>query len=155
MEKEIYKMIYKINKKAANNLTILGEEFVKNNKNKGKLSINNKKQFLKNSITIDNIKQSKLKIKIILNTYNYNKCALFKNCDSLLQVLIEDEVKNYEYLEINENKTCGNEERKKYYSFFSNNKESFLILTQKIILMKNPTYQKKLKKKLIILQFLI
>ena len=47
MEVEIYKMIYK----RSNNikeLKILGENFVKHNKNKGNIIINNKKEKLKN-----------------------------------------------------------------------------------------------------------
>ena len=41
MEVEIYKMTFKRN--YTNELIILGEEFVKNNKNKGFLIIDNKK----------------------------------------------------------------------------------------------------------------
>ena len=46
MKEEIYKMRYKIEKNI-DNLRILGEDFVKNNKNKGNLLINNKKFPLK------------------------------------------------------------------------------------------------------------
>ena len=42
MEVDIYKMLYKI-KNTNINLRILGDIFVRNNKNKGKLIINNKK----------------------------------------------------------------------------------------------------------------
>ena len=42
-------MLYKIVK---SNLTILGKIFVKNNKHKGKLIINNKKQKISESINI-------------------------------------------------------------------------------------------------------
>ena len=44
MDIDIYKMKYKFEKSI--NYLILGEEFVKNNKNKGKLIINNKKYSL-------------------------------------------------------------------------------------------------------------
>ena len=57
METEIYKMLYKINKNMTN-LTILGEEFAKNNKNKGKLIIKNKKFRLKNVIKIEDNKKT-------------------------------------------------------------------------------------------------
>ena len=48
---EIYIMTYKI-ENDQKKLKLLGEEFVKNNKNKGKLIINNKKVSLKDKIAI-------------------------------------------------------------------------------------------------------
>ena len=47
MELEIYKMLYKKENDDNYNLRILGNIFVKNNKGKGKLIINNKKQTIK------------------------------------------------------------------------------------------------------------
>ena len=49
MELEIYKMLYN---RVNNNLRILGNNFVKNNKNKGKLIVNNKKQKITEFINI-------------------------------------------------------------------------------------------------------
>ena len=80
MDVEIYKMTYK---KRKNELVILGEEFVINNKNKGFLIINNKKNKLnsKLAISINNFTQEK--IKMILNKNIFNKSYMFKNCESL------------------------------------------------------------------------
>ena len=49
MEIEIYKMTFKIQKEMKI-LRILGEDFQENNRNKGKLVINNKKYTLQNVI---------------------------------------------------------------------------------------------------------
>ena len=46
----------------SNNIRILGNDFVKNNKNKGKLIINNKKNKLKEFINSNKIKGDKIKI---------------------------------------------------------------------------------------------
>ena len=76
---EMYKMIYKIDSnKNTSNLRILGEDFVKNNINKGKLIISNKKSFFKGVISINNIKTNKLKM--ILCKSIYNKSCMFKDC---------------------------------------------------------------------------
>jgi len=85
MEVEIFEMIYKISK-SVNNLRILGETFVKNNKNKGYIIINNKKEKIKSFITINNLKnlkQNKIKIKMILIKNIYNISCLFKDCELL------------------------------------------------------------------------
>ena len=56
-------MIYKIDSNEnIGNLRILGEDFVKNNINKGKLIISNKKLFFKGVISINNIKINKIKM---------------------------------------------------------------------------------------------
>ena len=70
MEVEIYKMLYKIDR---NNLTVLGEIFVKNNKHKGKLIINNKKKKISESINIISNRDDKIKIKILLAKNIHNK----------------------------------------------------------------------------------
>ena len=54
---------------------------MKNNGNKGKLIINNKKFSLKNIVSSDIAKQNK--IKIIFNQYIYNISYMFKNCNLL------------------------------------------------------------------------
>ena len=122
METEIYKMVYKINKNMTN-LTILGEEFAKNNKNKGKLVIKNKKFRLKNIIKIEDNKKTIFKIKMILRRNIYNKCSLFKNCDSLLQFYIDDKMDNF--LSLNNNcDDSENKEKEKYLNIDSNYSES-------------------------------
>ena len=80
MEIEIYEMKYKA-KKDDKNLRILGDIFVTNNKNKGKLIINNKKYPIKSYISINN--KEKKKIKLALNANIYDKRCIFKNCQSL------------------------------------------------------------------------
>ena len=104
MEVERYKMIYTskidetlidqlkiiklINKKLYNeiksdNIRILGNDFVKNIKNKGKLIINNKKYKLKEFINIKEFKEDKIKINMILNKELSNISHLFHNCYKL------------------------------------------------------------------------
>ena len=58
MESEIYKMIYKKDK-YINNTGILGKDFIKNNRNKVKISINNKKYNFKEIIDINKNKEDK------------------------------------------------------------------------------------------------
>ena len=58
---ERYRMFYEIKKKS-NYIRILGEEFVKNNKNKGYIIYNNKKYPLQKLLSCQNFKNDKLKI---------------------------------------------------------------------------------------------
>ena len=73
-------MIYKIEDNK-NNLRVLGKEFVKKNKNKGKLIINNKKFSLNEMISVKDI--TKNKILMILYENISNKSFMFKDCYSL------------------------------------------------------------------------
>ena len=77
MDMNLYRMIYKKGKNESN-IRILGKKFVKNNRNKGFLIINNKKISLRETIQI---KQNK--IILMLNKDIYNKSCMFKNCESL------------------------------------------------------------------------
>ena len=65
MESIKYKLVYK--KYSSNKSDILGKVFVKNNKNKGKLIINNKKYNLSEFITTEDIKSDKIKIVLIVS----------------------------------------------------------------------------------------
>ena len=117
MEAELYKMTYKFEKNKV--LRILGEEFVKNNRNKGKLIINNRKFFLEGELLINKIKKNNIKMK--LNKNIFNKSYMFKNCESL-QSLVTITYDNYQCsfdnmqndtwdeldLEINDNKDENN-----------------------------------------------
>ena len=89
MEVEKYKMIYKIDKRNEN-LRLLGEQFVKNNKNKIKLIINNKQCKSKELISIDNIKADKFKIKMVTKNNIFNKSFMFRDCISLLEFSSND-----------------------------------------------------------------
>ena len=94
MEMKCYKMIYKIEKNTEK-LTILGKDFIKNNKNKCKLIINNKKCQLKDIILIKSIKKSNMKL--VLNKNIYNKSFMFKNCvklESLIQISNVHDIEN-------------------------------------------------------------
>ena len=113
MEAEIYKMTYKIGKNQRN-LRILGEDFVKNNRNKGFLNINNKKYPLKEIISANNIEPNK--IKIILKEDIFNKSCMFKNCESLESLL---KIQNNNCTEIN-NAEINNDE---YYQKSTDNQE--------------------------------
>ena len=94
MELEIYKMLYKKENDDNYNLRILGNIFVKNNKGKGKLIINNKKQAIKEFINTQSINTDKIKIKILLSKIIYNKSYFFKDCKSLLEISMSDNEKN-------------------------------------------------------------
>ena len=83
MELEIYKMLY--NRENNNNLRILGNNFVKNNKNKGKLIVNNKKQKITEFINIILINDNRIKIKLLLSKNIPNKSCLCRDCTSLLK----------------------------------------------------------------------
>ena len=102
MEVERYKMIYtkKINEELklklpyiirniideenkSDNIRLLGKDFLKNNKNKGKLIINNKKYELKEFININEIKGDKIKIYMILSKELSNISHIFYNCKKL------------------------------------------------------------------------
>ena len=107
-EKERFLMIYKYYKNEE--IKILGKDFVKNNKNKGKLIINNKKSKLKEFIHIDkNIKSNKnkkilskqqnnLKIYMLLNEEVSNASYMFDDCRLLIQFsyYCKEESDNYE-----------------------------------------------------------
>ena len=66
MEEERFRMIYKIDKNK-NTLNVLGGDFVKNNRNKAKLIIKNKKCYLEEFIQINNFQKENLKICMILS----------------------------------------------------------------------------------------
>ena len=80
MEVEIYKIKYKIPENE-NNIKILGENFVINNKNKSNFIINNKKGKIKSILPIKILKQNKLKIVLSKNVYNIS--YMFKDCELL------------------------------------------------------------------------
>ena len=101
MEMEIYKMFYKKGKNS-NNLRILGEDFAKNNKNKGKLIINNKKIALENYIYLEEDKL--IKIKMVLSKNIYNKSRMYKNCETLEKLSLlsfDDDIKQLQNVEKN------------------------------------------------------
>jgi len=121
MELEKYTMKYQIIEKIENRLTskyldrlrphtynqkdlyLLGEEFVKNNKNKGKFIFKNKRIRLRQTIPMRIIRQDEIKIKMILNKNISNKSYMFKNCTSLLEFSINNIPNNKEFKEIKEN----------------------------------------------------
>ena len=112
MEVERYKMIYtkKINEELkrkmpfflrniidkenkSDNIRLLGKDFVKNNKNKGKLIINNKKYKLKEFINSNEIKNDIIKINIILSKEISNISHLFDNCYKLKEIFFCDDTR--------------------------------------------------------------
>ena len=98
MEFNIQTMLYE-KEENSGYLRILGEYFCRNNKNKGKIIINNKKYYLKEFIEIKNMKEKRIKIKMVINKNLYDKSYMFKDCESLLELTINDNleyIKNYE-----------------------------------------------------------
>ena len=104
---EVYKDKFWSDIKYKCKLRIMGEYFCRNNKNKGKLIINNKKSEIKKFINIKNINKEQIKIKMLLNNNLYNKSYMFKDCKSLLELKINN---NLEYIEDNENFDVNNYE---------------------------------------------
>ena len=113
MEIERYKMIYtkKVNKRLekeinlylkektiekikSDNIRVLGHDFVKNNKNKAKLIINNKKYSLKEFIDSKDFFNDKIKINMILIKELSNISHLFKDCFKLQELSIYDNTIN-------------------------------------------------------------
>jgi len=106
MEKEIYRIIYKVDRNKEQ-IRILYTDFVKNNKNKGKLIIKNIKYNYKDFIKINGIKSNNIKIKMIFSHDICNASYMFKNCSSLLEFKIYNDIENIydiEFLEMEKNK---------------------------------------------------
>jgi len=122
MEVERYKMIYypKVKRYVyekslildkfedeikSDNVRILGHNFVKNNKNKVKLLINNKKYNLKEFVDSKEFKEYQIKINIILSKGLSNISYMFENCFKLEEFSIYDNINidNEEYYNYEEN----------------------------------------------------
>jgi surface protein len=73
---------------------VLGKEFVRNNKNKGKFIIKNKKYDLIEFIDTTNIEEDEIKIKLVLKDNIYDKSCMFKDCESLIKFSINTDVNN-------------------------------------------------------------
>ena len=78
----------------SDNIRILGHDFVKNNKNKAKLIINNKKYGLKDLVNYKEFTNDKIKINMILSKDISNISHMFKNCVKLLEISIDDDFIN-------------------------------------------------------------
>ena len=154
MDSEIYKMIYidKINEELeyelglyiidfeihkeikSDNIRILGHYFIKNNKNKSKLIINNKKYNLKEFININEFKEDKIKIKIILNKDLSNISHMFENCAKLEELSINDEIINFydgfdegwEYSSDNSDNSDNSNDNSYYDNFYNKQKFDFV-----------------------------
>ena len=123
MELKFYTMLYAINKKdisARNNkekLKILGKHFCINNKNKGKLILNNKKFDLKEFINIKNSNEKQIKVKMILKENIQDKSFMFENCDSILKLNFND---NFDYIKNQEDFEID-------YCFLENNENNIIF----------------------------
>ena len=102
MEMKCYKMIYKIEKNTEK-LTILGKDFIKNNKNKCKLIINNKKYSLDEFFIIKENKYDNIKIGLILIKDLCNRSFIFENCKSLKSFFNYNDIKKIDKNELKEN----------------------------------------------------
>ena len=101
MENERYIMYFEI-KQNDNIIRILGEEFVKNNKNKGKIAYKNKIFSLQGLFPLKKELNDKLKIQILLNKNCYNKSYMFKDCSSLLKIKFYKDIYNNDNLLLGE-----------------------------------------------------
>ena len=126
MDSEKYRLIYNTDE-TMNNIKILGKEFVKNNKNKIKLIINNKRHILNEFITNNNIGINKIKIKMISINPISNKSYMFKNCQSLIHFSIYDIIKERNNYNVDENTAKEEEEDLEYLyrPFISDDSKSY------------------------------
>ena len=76
-------IIYDINKGNENEINIFGYEFIKNNKNKCKMIIDNKKYEITEKYNIENYNNNKLKIKLKGIDNVTNMSCMFNKCRSL------------------------------------------------------------------------
>lgn len=89
-------MFYKIGKRFYN-IRILGNKFIKINRNKGKFIINNRKYSFREFISVRYYYYGyKLKIGLILNNHINNKSSMFEECESLIEF---SSYKDYKELE--------------------------------------------------------
>ena len=129
MENEKYILYYKVDQNI-NIIRILGEDFVKNNKNKGKIIYKNKIFPLQDYFVFENNLNNKLKIQMLLSKDCYNKSCMFKDCLSLIQIQFNSTIYNREDLTFNsENNlyTRFNRDKniKNYNNTFNNEKGLF------------------------------
>ena len=90
MKIEQYLLRFNFEKKKKKNFIILGDEFIKRNKNKIKLIFNNKKFPVKSSISSEEIKDKYFKIRLLLFNNISNRSCMFKNCSTLLEINFVD-----------------------------------------------------------------
>ena len=118
------------NEVLGNDIRILGYYFVKNNKNKAKLIINNKKYNLKEFINNKIFINDKIKINIILSKDITNINHMFKNCAKLLEVSICDDFINFndeefykseESFSYNDEYNKDNYDENSYTNFYNDN----------------------------------
>jgi len=98
---ELYKAIYK--KGNGDNLRILGEIYVKNNRNKGFLVIRNKKFHIKDILPNNIIDKDKIKIKMLLSRNIKNNNYMFKDCKTLETLETPETLETLENLDTLEN----------------------------------------------------
>ena len=128
---EIYKLIYKIDKLKIyqNYLRILGNKFFHRNKYIGKIGriiINNKVKPLKDTISMEIIKENEVIIKIIFFQKIRNKSCMFKECQSLLSFFHkENYYKKKKLIEFPYEKNCNNPLSNNIFSYVSDISEMF------------------------------
>jgi len=136
MESIRFKMIYKNinkndNKEKLENyeenklvkLNILGSEFVKNNKNKAKLIINNKKHNLQEFLKIKNIPNSNIKIGMIFTKDLCKASFIFENCNSLINLSFHDNIEIINEDNLDRLNEFEEKEKSMEYDFDSDAKE--------------------------------
>ena len=86
MENEVYKLIYKIDKKIPY-IRLLGKQFVNRNKNLGFFIYKDKKYPLLETIETKKIQEEdEMKMNLFFFQKIYNKSCMFKDCEALLKV---------------------------------------------------------------------
>ena len=133
---EKYIMTYEI-KKENKFIRILGEEFVKNNKNKGRIFHKNKGYPLHGIFFLGEINNKSLKIIMLLSKNCLNKSYMFKDCSSLIQIKFDNNIYNRDDILFNENNNSyirqnGNNKIKKFENINTNNIKDNLKWNTKI-----------------------
>ena len=128
MNEELENMLKRFTKEireeiTSNDIRILGHYFVKNNKNKANLIINNKKYKIKEFINYNEFKDDKLKINMLLYKDLSNASHMFQDCAKLIEYSIiniddEEPLEYYNYF-IDEREISNDS----YKAFYKNSKK--------------------------------
>ena len=99
MEEGVYKLLYDLEIYGVDKrkLRVLGEDFVRKNKNKCKLIMNNKKTLLKDvfNFNLRRIKERIIKLKLLLDKNIFDMSYMFNGCFSLIKIsLVSDAESN-------------------------------------------------------------
>ena len=98
MEEGVYKLLYdlEIDGEDRSELRVLGKDFVRKNKNKFKLIMNNKKTVLKEEFNFNllGIKERIIKLKLLLDKNIFDMSYMFNGCFSLIKISLASDAES-------------------------------------------------------------